>query len=50
MEADNFDFRPDSAPYDGGLNSLFSFHADEMFGGPGKIHTSLLHIFVMTSL
>jgi len=35
MEADNFDFQPENAPYDRSLNSLF-FHADEMFGGPGE--------------
>lgn len=38
MEADNFDFQPENAPFGRPFNDNFVIHADEnlMFGGPGK--------------
>lgn len=36
MEADNFDFQQDNAPFARSLDH-FVIHADDMFGGPGKI-------------
>ncbi|XP_060587198.1 E3 ubiquitin-protein ligase HUWE1-like isoform X3 [Ruditapes philippinarum] len=36
MEADNFDFQPENAPFGRPFNDHFVIHADEMFGGSGS--------------